>query len=103
MRKALALSIIITVLGVAAYFFKPSERECIEKAREEFRNKITYTIDTSPKEVNKDLFAQTLERNFLESLEVRDKFLYRDIYQNTGGTKNKIGWAALGWVNVDVK
>lgn len=103
MRKALALSIIITVLGVTAYFFKPSEKECIQKAKEKFRNKISYAIETSPKTIDKNLFAQTLEKNFLQGLEIRDKFLYRNIYQNAGGVKNKIGWAALGWVSVDLK
>jgi hypothetical protein len=103
MRKALALSIIVTVLGAGAYFFKPSEKQCVEKARAEFRNKIAYSVETSPKEVDKNLFAQTLEKNFLQELEVKDKFLYRDIYMNTGGAKNKIGWGALGWVKVNIK
>lgn len=103
MRKALALSIIITVLGVAAYFFKPSEKKCVQKAQEEFRKKISYTIESSPKGIDKNLFAVALEKNFLQELEVKDKFLYRDIYQNTGGIKKKLGWAALGWIAVDLK
>lgn len=103
MRKALTLSIIITIIGVALYFFKPSEEECIKKAQEEFQDKITYAIEASPKEIDKNLMAETLEKNFLESLEVKDKFLFRDIYQTTGGKKSKIGWAAFGWVNVALK
>jgi len=103
MRKALALSIIITVLGVTAYFFEPSEKECIQKAKEKFRNKISYSIGASSKTIDKNLFAQSLVKNFLQGLEISDKFFYRDIYQNAGGVKNKIGWAALGWVNVDLE
>src|SRR5215216_6471307 len=103
MRKALTLSLIVTVLGLAAYILKPSEKECIQKARQEFRKKITYTIQASPKEVDKNLFALALEKNFLQELEVKDKFLYRDIYRTTGEQKIKIGWAVLGWINVDIK
>lgn len=103
MRKALALSIIVTVLGIGAYSLKPSEKQCVEKAQAEFRNKIAYTVEASPKEIDKNLFARTLEKNFLQGLEVKDKFLYRDIYMNAGGAKNKIGWAAFGWVKVDIK
>ncbi len=103
MRKALALSIIVTILGVTAYFFKPSEKQYLQKAGEEFRKKISYTIETSPKGVDKNLFAQTLEKHFLQELAVEDKFLYKDIYQTSGGIKNKIGWGALGWVTVDIK
>lgn len=103
MRKALALSIIITILGVAAYFLKPSEKQCVQKAQEEFLKKISYTIEASPKEVDKILFAQTLEKHFLQELTVEDKFLYKDIFQTSGGIKNKIGWGALGWVTVDIK
>ncbi len=103
MRKALALSLIITVLGLAAYIFKPSEEVCIQKTQEEFRKKITYTIQASPKEVDKNLFAQSLEKNFLQALEVKDKLFYRDIFRTAGGQRIKIGWGAFGSVNVEIK
>ena len=103
MRKALALSIIVSVLAVAAYFFKPSEEACVKKAREKFRSKISYTIESAPKEVDKNLFAETLEKNFLEKLEVSDQFLYRNIYERKGSETKKIGWAAFGLVQVDLK
>jgi hypothetical protein len=103
MRKALALSLIVTVLGVAAYIFKPSEKQCVQKTQEEFRKKISYTVEVLPKGIDKNLFAQSLEKSFLLGLEVKDKLLYRDIYQNSGGAKNKIGWGALGWISVDIK
>lgn len=103
MRKALALSFIVGILTLAAYFFKPSEAACINKAKEEFKAKSFYTIQSSPKEVDKNLLAKTLENNFLQALEVKDNFIYRTIYQNAGGKKNTIGWGALGWVSVDIK
>jgi hypothetical protein len=103
MRKALTLSFIVTILGVAAYLFKPSEEACIKKARQEFQKSSSYAIESAPAEIDKNVFAQLLEKNFLQGLEVDDKFLYRNIYQKKGGKKEKIGWAAFGWVSVDVK
>jgi hypothetical protein len=64
MRKALALSIIITVLGVTAYFLNLLKKNAIQKAKEKFRDKISYSIGASPKTIDKNLFAQTLEKNF---------------------------------------
>ena len=103
MRKALALSIIVTILGLTAYFLKPSEEACVEKARDEYRKKISYTVDIAPKELDKTVFAKLLEKNFLQKLEITDKFLYRDIYLKKAGVKNKIGWAAFGFVQVTIK
>ena len=103
MRKALALSIIVSILAVAAYFSKPSEEACVKKASEKFRSKISYTIESAPKEVDKNLFAEALEKSFLEKLEVSDQFLYRKIYERAGSTTKKIGWAAFGLVQVDLK
>lgn len=103
MRKALTLAFIVTVLGAAAYLFKPSEEACIKKARQEFQKKISYTVDSSPKEIDKNVFAQLLEKNFLQGLEVDDKFFYRNIYQKKAGKKEKIGWGAFGWVSVGTK
>lgn len=103
MRKALALSLIVTVLGVAAYFFKPSEEDCIEKAKLEFRSKIAYTINATPKQIDKNIFGLALEKIFLQELEVKDRFFYRDIYQNKAKAKNKIGWGAFGWISVNIK
>ena len=57
MRKALALSFIVTVLGVLAYFLKPSEEACIKKAREEFLKSTAYTVDSAPQEIDKNVFA----------------------------------------------
>jgi len=103
MRKALTLAFIVTVLGVAAWFFKPSEEACIKKARQEFQKKSSYTIDNVPKEIDKNVFAQLLEKTFLLGLEVDDKILYRSIYQKKAGKKEKIGWGAFGYVSVEIK
>ena len=103
MRKALALSIIVSILALAGYFTKPSEEACFQKATEEFRKKISYTVEAAPKEIDKNIFAQTLEKSFLQKLQVADKFLYRAIYQRGVNGTNRIGWAAFGWVNVNVK
>jgi hypothetical protein len=103
MRKALSVSIIVSVLALAAYFSKPSESKCIKKATEEFRSKIFYTVEAAPKSVDKTLFAETLEKSFMKGLEISDKYLYREIIQNSGNRKNKIGWGAFGWVNVEIK
>ena len=93
MRKALALSFIVTVLAIAAYFFKPSEEACIKKARQEFRKSTSYTVDSAPTEIDKNVFAQLLEKNFLQGLEIDDKVLYRNIYQKKAGrlTQDKSG------------
>ena len=53
--------------------------------------------------MDKNLFAESLEKNFVEKLEVSDQFLYRNIYEKAGSTTNKIGWAAFGLVQVDLK
>ena len=103
MRKALTLSFIVTILGIAAYLFKPSEEACIKEARQEFQKSSSYAIESAPAEIDKNVFAQLLEKNFLQGLEVSDKFLYRNIYQKKAGKKEKIGWAAFGWVSIDVK
>lgn len=103
MRKALALSIIVSILAVTAYFTKPTEEACFKKATEEYRKKISYTVDAAPKEVEKNIFAQTLEKSFLQKLQVADKFLYRTIYQRGVNGTNRIGWAAFGWISVNVK
>lgn len=103
MRKALTLAFIVTILGIAAYLFKPSEEACIKKARQEFQKSTSYTIDSAPKEIDKNVFAQLLEKNFLQGLQVDDKVLYRNIYQKKGGKKEKIGWGAFGYVSVDIK
>jgi hypothetical protein len=103
MRKAFSVSIIVSILALGAYFSKPSESKCLNNAKEEFRNKISYTVDAAPKSIDKTLFAETLEKNFLQGLEISDKYLYREIIQNSGSRKNKIGWGAFGWVNVDIK
>jgi hypothetical protein len=103
MRKALSLSIIVSVLALVAYFTKPTEEACFKKATEEFREKIFYTVESAPKEIEKSVFMRTLEKSFLQKIQVADKFLYREIYQRGVNGREKIGWAALGWVNVNVK
>ena len=102
MKKALTLALIVTALGAAAYFLKPSEEKCVAKAKEAFQEKVSYTVDSAPKEIDKTIFVKLLEKNFLQKLEVQDRFFYRDIYQKKAGQKTKIGWAAFGWVNVNV-
>lgn len=104
MRKALALSVIITILAVIAYFTKPSEEACVAKAKDEFvERKIVYTAATMPEGIDPKVFVETSEKSFLQSLQIEDKFLYNAIYQVNGNAKKKIGWAAFGWINVDVK
>lgn len=103
MRKAFALSFIITVLGVLAYFLKPSEEACIKKARQEFLESTSYSVDSAPAEIDRNVFAQLLEKNFLQGLEVDDKVLYRNIYLKKGGKKEKIGWGAFSYISVDIK
>jgi hypothetical protein len=104
MRKALALSIILTVLAVIAYFTKPTETLCIQEAKEEFtQKKLSYTTETLPAGVDKKVFSETLEKSFLQSLQVEDHFVYRTIYQTGETTKTKIGWGAFGLVSVDIQ
>lgn len=104
MRKALSLAIIVTVLGVFAYFTKPSKDACISKAREEFRNKqLGYTLQNLPAGVNREVFQKLAEKAFLLSIQVEDKFFYRAIYQvDNKKNKKSIGWGAFSWVSVDL-
>lgn len=102
MRKALALSILVTILAFTAYLLKPSEEACVNKALEAYKQRISYTVDSAPKELNKAVFAKLLEKNFLQKLVVADKFLYKEIYQKKAGVRNKIGWAAFGLVQVTI-
>ena len=104
MRKALALSIILTVLAVIAYFTKPTEMQCIQKAKEEFElKKVFYTTETLPAGVDKQVFKETLEKGFLESLQVEDQFVFRSIYQAGDATRKRIGWGAFGFVSVEIQ
>lgn len=100
MRKALSVSIILTVLAIIAYFTKPSEEACIDKAKDEFEaKKLSYTTSTLPQGVNPDVFKETAEKNFLSSLHVVDRFLFREIVQASASGNKQIGWAAFGWIN----
>ena len=101
MRKAIALAFIATCLAVMAYMMKPTDEACLKKAREEFRADKLPTV-TTPQKVNVQLLAETLETNFMGSLSIEDKFLYKDIYL-VKGSRIKIGWGAFGWVNVEIK
>lgn len=103
MKKALSLSIIASALAFLAWLTKPTEEACFKKATEKFRQSIYYTVESAPKEIEKNIFAQMLEKTFLQKIQVADKFLYRDIYQRGVDGKTKIGWAAFGWVNVELK
>ena len=103
MKKALALSLIVSILALTAYLTKPTEEACFKKTIAEFRKKIFYTVEDAPGNIEKSVFAQTLEKSFLQKIQVADKFLYRDIYQRGVDGRSRIGWAAFGWINVDVK
>jgi hypothetical protein len=101
MRKAFALAIIVTVLAIVAYLTKPSDEECIEKARDEYKASKFPTI-SGPQKINTQLLAETLEKNFTERLVIEDKLFYKEIYL-LQEPKIEIGWGAFGFVNVDVK
>ncbi len=101
MRKAFALAIIATVLAITAYLTKPSDEVCLTKAIEEYKETKLPTVST-PQKVNTQLLAEALEKSFQSSLVIKDRFLYKEIYQEKG-TKTRIGWGAFGWVNVDIK
>ena len=103
MRKAFSLAVIVTVLGVLAYFTKPSKDACIIKARDEFRNKqLAYTLQNLPSDVNRDVFGKLAEKAFLQSIQVDDKLFYKTIYQLDSKNKKSIGWGLFGWVSVDL-
>jgi hypothetical protein len=104
MRKALALSVIVTVLAVVSYMAKPSEAACLAEIKKEFQTvKLDYTLETLPSGIDRDVFAQTAEKAFLETVEIKDQFVYRAIYQGNGDNHRRIGWGAFGVVRVDVK
>lgn len=53
MKKILSVTIIISGLALAAYFTKPSEEACFEKATTEFRKKILYTVEAARERLKK--------------------------------------------------
>lgn len=104
MRKALVLSIILTVLAVIAYFTKPTEEACLNKAKDEFEEKkLVNTGQTLPKGINPEVFKETAEKGFLESLQVTDRVVLREIFQQNGSDKKRIGWGAFGFIAVDIE
>ncbi|MCU7547735.1 hypothetical protein OCK74_01355 [Chitinophagaceae bacterium LB-8] len=101
MRKALALALIATSLAIMAHLTMPSNEACLNKARKEFKENKLPTVTTAQK-VNTQLLAETLETNFMESLVIEDRFLYKEIFLDKG-TRTSIGWGAFGWVNINLK
>ncbi len=104
MKKVFTTSVLFTFLAVVAYFSKPSEEKCLEESKEIFKKgKLSYTVQTLPAKVNTEIFTETAVTSFIKSLEIKDRFLYRDVYQTKINKKTKIGWAAFGWVTIDLK
>ncbi|MEI6947723.1 hypothetical protein V9K67_11060 [Paraflavisolibacter sp. H34] len=101
MRKPIALALIATVLAVVAYVTKPSEEKCREEAAKDFAQKAATTADALPPNINPGVWQQAAEKAFMESVQVEDHFLFRSIYRQSGPEKKRIGWAALGKVQVD--
>ena len=104
MKKALTVSLIFTFLAIVAYLSKPSEAKCLSEAKQTYeKEKLSYTTQALPANINPEVLRQAAEKAFVETLEINDRFLYRDILQTKGDTKTKIGWAAFGWVQVAFK
>ena len=101
MRKAFALAIIATVLAIVAYLTKPSDETCIKKAGNEYKTSKVPVV-SEPQKINTQLLAETLEQNFMESLFIEDKLLFKEIYLHQN-PKIKIGWGAFGIVHVDAQ
>jgi hypothetical protein len=104
MKKALATSLIFTFLMVLAYVTKPSKEKCLREAMETYRlTKLDRIASNLPSSINTDLFQETAEKAFSQSLQVNDRFVYREIYQVDNTSKTRIGWGVFGWVKVDLK
>ena len=103
MRRAFALVIITIVIIGVAYVTKPSEEACLREARMQYEKTVNGLAQTLPATVNKEVFSETLEKAFEQSLEVEDKLVYQAIYQQKGGSKKRIGWGAFGKVSVEIE
>jgi hypothetical protein len=103
MRKALTVSIIITFVAVVAYISKPTETRCLQEVRKVYKTQgLSYTTQALPPNINPEVLRQTAEKAFMETVEIKDRYLFRDILQLKGNTNTKIGWAAFGWVQVGI-
>ena len=104
MRRSFALLLIMVIVVLSAYVTKPSDEKCITEAKSLYRKNITSKIDQGiPSTINKQLFTETLEKVFAQTLKVQDRIVYKEIYQQRGALKADIGWGAFGIVSVDVK
>ena len=104
MQRPVALLLIMLVIATMAYFTKPSDNQCIEKAKQEFQNVMLGNVYVAnPQRINRSLLNETLTKAFMESLRVQDRFLYKEINRQRGNKKVRIGWGAFGYVSVDVK
>ena len=101
MRKAFSLAIIATILAIMAYLTKPSDETCIAKAIKEYKE-TKFPMVSTPQKINTRLLTETLQKNFISSLVIEDRLLYKEIYQ-VKGSKTRIGWGVFGWVTVDLK
>ena len=104
MKKALTISVLLTAIAALAYFTKPSDDRCVQQAKQSFEEKkLSYTTQTLPSNIDKDLFRVAMEQKFSESIKIEDRFIYKEILEVSGNTKQRIGWGAFGWVNIELK
>ncbi len=104
MKKAFAVALIFTFLMLLAYLTKPTKEKCLEEAMDTYRlTRLDYATKTLPSNINTDLFQETAEKAFSESLQVEDRFVYMAIYQTANNSKRRIGWGVFDWVKVEIK
>jgi hypothetical protein len=102
MRKPLALALILTFIAVSAFITKPSDDKCRRAAKQKFEEKLQATSAGLPQNINKEVWLQTMEKSFEESVVVEDKFVYKTIWQQSNSNKKNIGWGAFNFVQIDL-
>ena len=103
MRRAIALVLIMVVIVLIAYFTKPTEQQCIQEAKGQYQKVLNNAAQSVPGNISKELLKSTLQKAFEESLHVKDRLVYQEIYLQKDDDQTNIGWGAFGIVQVNLK
>ncbi|HEX2536223.1 MAG TPA: hypothetical protein VHK69_20925 [Chitinophagaceae bacterium] len=103
MRRAFTLATILIVIAGFLYFTKPSDEACFAEARAAFRKDLDRMEAAMPQTVNRDVFRAVSEKIFQQEVRVEDRMLFKVVYQRKGGLDQQVGWAAGGYISVNLK
>ena len=89
MKRAISLSIIITLIGLLFFFTKPTDDYLMEKAFEHVRTELNPSVALP--ETEQTIFFNLFKRK----LSVKDNFFYKTVYFETGDNKVVAGFGFL--------